>query len=147
MPVAPFTLPRLVAALVTLGVAYAGLRLYPAELPALPAGDRGDLLATVFYDQAMVFLLRIVFLCAAAFAVLSIAARIWNREWLIKAGPFEVERAAARSERELDELRGVLADLFVAIARVRQTEEEVGIRSPAPDAGHHVHDERRARCR
>lgn len=71
MPVAP----RLLAALVTLGVAYAGLRLYPSELPELPAGDRAGLLATV--------------------------------------------------------------------AQVRQTEEEVGIRSPVPDAGHHLHDERR----
>lgn len=58
----------------------------------------------------MVFTGRIAVLSVAAFAVLSIAARIWNHEWLTKAGPFEVERAAAISERERDDLKQQLAE-------------------------------------
>ncbi|HMJ01460.1 MAG TPA: hypothetical protein VK506_00890 [Conexibacter sp.] len=80
MSTAARTLPRLAGILLVLGGAYAGLQLYPSEPPSPAVGRRADLIATVFYDQAMVFLLRVVILCAAAFTVLSIVARIWNRE-------------------------------------------------------------------
>jgi hypothetical protein len=111
MPTAARTLPRLVGILLALGSAYVGLRLYPSELPSPAVGRRADVIATVFYDQAMVFLLRVVILCAAAFTVLSIVARIWNREWLIKASPFEVERVVAVAADEHGDLEVEVAGL------------------------------------
>lgn len=108
-------------------------RLYPHELP--PADRRTDLLATVFYDPAMVFAGRVAALSIAAFAVLSILARIWNREWLTKAGPFEVEHAAATSERERDDLKKQLAE---ARGQLRWYEEAArAFAAPtSPVAGH-----------
>ncbi len=108
---APRTLPRLLLILLLLTAVFAALQLYPADLPS-PLGDRrGDLLATILYDQAIVFVLRVVVLCAAVFTVLSIVGRIRNREWLMRAGPFEVERTAERADRERDDLKAQLTQL------------------------------------
>ena len=106
MPVPSSRIGRLVVLLLALAGGFAALRLYPHELP--PA-RHPDLLAVVFYSPGMVFAGRVTLLCLAAFAVLSIVARIVRREWLLRAGPFEVERAAAISEREQDQLRVKLA--------------------------------------
>jgi hypothetical protein len=130
MPTVPCTLPRLVGILLLLAAVYVGLQLYPSELPAPATGRRADLLATVFYDQAMVFLLRLVILCAAAFTVFSIVARIWNREWLTKAGPFEVERAVPLVEDERDDLKSQLGELRADYVRLA----EAILTSPASPA-------------
>ncbi len=122
MPTAARTLPRLAGILLALAGAYVGLRLYPSELPSPAVGRRADLLATLFYDQAMVFLLRVVILCAAAFTVLSIVARIWNREWLTKAGPFEVERMVASRDR--DALKRQLEEAHAEIERLARRHVE-----------------------
>jgi hypothetical protein len=111
MPTATRTLPRLAGVLLLLAGAYVALQAYPSELAVPAAARRADLIATVLYDQAIVFVLRILILCAAAFTVLSIVVRIWNREWLTKAGPFEVERAVAVTEREHGDLEIEVADL------------------------------------
>lgn len=110
---------RLAAAMLAVGSAFAALRLYPHELPQ---ARHPDLLAVVFYSRAMVFAGRITLLCLAGFAVLSIVARIVRREWLLRAGPFEVERAAAISERERDELKEELAE---ARARADRLESQL----------------------
>lgn len=78
--------------------AYAAVRIYPHQLPA--PEDHPGFLATVFQSSALVFVGRIAILSLAAFAVLSIVARMWNRQWLAKAGPFEIEQAATDAERE-----------------------------------------------
>ncbi|MFL5817086.1 MAG: hypothetical protein ACJ76L_05740 [Conexibacter sp.] len=91
------------------------LRLYPHELPQ---ARHPDLLTVVFYSRAMVFAGRVTLLCLAAFAALSIGARIVRREWLLRAGPFEVERAVGISERERDELKEELAEQRIGTARL-----------------------------
>jgi hypothetical protein len=107
MPI-PSSLPgRLAVVVLATASAFVALRLYPHELPA---ARHPDLLAVVFYSRAMVFAGRITLPCLAAFAILSIVARIVRREWLLRAGPFEVERAAAISERERDELKVELVE-------------------------------------
>lgn len=130
MPTATRTLPRLVGVLLLLAVAYVGLQLYPSELPSAADSRRGDLLATVLYDHAIVFVLRVVVICAAVFTVLSIVARIKEREWLTKAGPFEVERAAPLIERERDDLKAQLAALRAEY--VRLTEAMLALRPSSP---------------
>jgi hypothetical protein len=119
MPVVTSLAARLAVALLAPAAALAALRLYPHELP--PA-RHPDLLAAVFYSRAMVFTGRVTLLCLAAFAVLSIGARIVRREWLLRAGPFEVERAAAISERERDELKAEAAE---SRARMKRLQAEV----------------------
>jgi len=119
MPVLAALAGRLAVVLSAPVAALVALRLYPHELP--PA-RHPDLLAVVFYSRAMVFAGRVTVLCLAAFAVLSIGARIVRREWLLRAGPFEVERAAAISERERDELK---AELAMWRARTERLETEM----------------------
>lgn len=119
MPVVTSLAARAAVVLLAPALALAALRLYPHELP--PA-RHPDLLAAVFYSRAMVFAGRVTLLCLAVFAVLSIVARIVRREWLLRAGPFEVERAAAISERERDELK---ADAAASRARMERLQAEV----------------------
>jgi len=135
---------RLLTLAVAAAAGFAALPLYPHELP--PA-RHPDLLAVVFYSPAMVFAGRVTLLCLAAFAILSIAARIARREWLLRAGPFEVERAAAISERERDELKEELAEqrvrseqlqAEVAALNLRQTNLMATLASLSPnDQGAH----------
>lgn len=125
MPVPSSLAGRLLTLLVAVAAGFAALRLYPHELP--PA-RHPDLLAVVFYSPAMVFAGRVTLLCLAAFAILSIVARIARREWLLRAGPFEVERAAAISERERDELKEELAEQRVSSERLRAEVAALNVR-------------------
>jgi len=115
MPVLASLSGRLLALPLVPAAALVAFRLDPDELPA---ARHPDLLAAVFYSRAMVFAGRITLLCLAAFAVLSIVARIVRREWLLRAGPFEVERAAAISERERDELKAELGEWRTTVERL-----------------------------
>jgi hypothetical protein len=115
MPVPSSLAGRLATVALALASAFAALRLYPHELPQ---ARHPDLLAVVFYSRAMVFAGRVTLLCLAAFAILSIAARIARREWLLRAGPFEVERAVGISERERDELKEALAEQRIETAQL-----------------------------
>lgn len=144
MPVPSSRAGRLAGLVLAAATAFAALRLYPH---GLPAARHPDLLAVVFYSPAMVFAGRVTLLCLAAFAVLSIVARIVRREWLLRAGPFEVERAAAISERERDELWAELVEsrartdrLAAEVAAFRQDPAARSARrapSPADDRGGH----------
>jgi len=115
MPVPSSLIARVAPLPLALASALVALRLYPHELPA---AQHPDLLAVIAYSRAMVFAGRVTLLCLAAFAILSIVARIARREWLLRAGPFEVERAAAISERERDELKAELAESRATIERL-----------------------------
>lgn len=86
-----------VVALSALG-AYVALRVYPDELS--PPDRHADLLALVVQSRPIVFVGRVAILSTAAFAVLSVVARMWNRQWLAKAGPFEIERVMTKAEEE-----------------------------------------------
>ncbi|HWT90452.1 MAG TPA: hypothetical protein VN179_05000 [Solirubrobacterales bacterium] len=89
----------LVVAAVAIALLVKGL--YPADLPASRDPDFVD---TVFDNRGVVWAARLLLVSAAGvlafggiFIVASIAIRIKNREWLRRAGPFEI------SERELSE--------------------------------------------
>src|SRR6476661_8593180 len=75
-------LARLCVIAVAIVGAYAALRVYPTELPA--SERHPDFLTTIFHSRPIVFTGRVTILCLAAFVVFSIAARMWNREWLSK---------------------------------------------------------------
>ncbi len=98
---------RLVVAGFSLVGAYVALRVYPHDLPA-PDGHAG-LLATVLQSRPIVFVGRIAILSVAVFAVLSIVARMWNREWLTKAGPFEIGQVTKAAEEENARLKEQVA--------------------------------------
>jgi len=107
---------RLCVIVVAIIGAYAALRVYPAELPA--SERHPDFLTTIFHSRPIVFTGRVTILCLAAFVVFSIAARMWNREWLSKAGPFEVSTAVSDVEIERDGLKEELAEADEAICRL-----------------------------
>jgi hypothetical protein len=98
---------RLTTLLLTLLGAYAAASVYPPELPE-PRHDP-DLFTAIFECRPIVFAARVTALCLAAFVISSIVARIRNREWLSKAGPFEVVPAATEAGRESKDLRERLA--------------------------------------
>ena len=93
--------------------AYVALRVYPTELPA--PERHPDFLATVFQSRPIVFAGRITILCIAAFAICSIAARMWNKQWLAKAGPFEIERVAFGALNARDEIKEEVERAHAAI--------------------------------
>lgn len=86
---------------------FVGFRLYPQAAPT-PTKHPGYVDA-VLQSRLLVLAGRMSLLFVAAFAVLSIAARMWNKEWLSKAGPFEVSKAAATAEDEREGLKTKLA--------------------------------------
>ena len=103
---------RLLIVLSTIVGVYVALRIYPSELPT--PRPHADFIATVFQSGALIFTGRITLLVVAAFIMLSIVARVLNRQWLIKAGPFEVS-TAADAEIERDALREEFADAQATI--------------------------------
>jgi len=87
--------------------AYVALRLYPHRMPS--SKPHPGYVETVLQSRVLVLAGRMALLFVAAFGVLSIAARMWNKEWLSKAGPFEVSKAAATVEHERELLKEQLA--------------------------------------
>lgn len=81
--------------------------LYPADLPA-PANP--DFIDNIFDNRAVVWAARLLLVSAAAvlafggiFIVVSIGIRMKNREWLRRAGPFEIsETAVSEIEGQVD---------------------------------------------
>lgn len=123
MLVTPQRLPsRLLVVLFAVAALYVALRIYPSDLPALQ--PHPDFLAVVFQNRALVFTGRVTLLVVAAFIVLSILARTLNRQWLSKAGPFEV-LTAADAETERDALK---EELDRAYETIRKLELEVNTR-------------------
>ena len=90
-----------------IGVGVLAKALYPAELP--PTANP-DVIDNVFHNRAVVWAARLLLVSAAGvlalgglFIVVSIAHRMKNREWLRRAGPFEItEGKLAKAETELD---------------------------------------------
>jgi hypothetical protein len=81
--------------------------LYPADLPPVANPDFID---NIFDNRAVVWAARLLLVSAAAvlafggiFIVVSIGIRMKNREWLRRAGPFEIsETAVSEIEGQLD---------------------------------------------
>lgn len=101
---------------------FAALRSYPHAVP--PAAEHPDYVDTVLESRALVLAGRMTLLFAAGFAVLSIAARMWNKEWLSKAGPFEVSQVATSFERERELVADELAETRARIEDVSAALEE-----------------------
>jgi hypothetical protein len=95
----------LVACVVGLVLLVKGL--YPADLPPATSPDFID---NIFDNRAVVWAARLLLVSAAAvlafggiFIVVSIGIRMKNREWLRRAGPFEIsETAVSEIEGQLD---------------------------------------------
>jgi len=81
--------------------------LYPADLPPTTSPDFID---NIFDNRAVIWAARLLLVSAAAvlafggiFIVVSIGIRMKNREWLRRAGPFEIsETAVSEIEGQLD---------------------------------------------
>lgn len=81
--------------------------LYPADLPSTADPDFID---NIFDNRAVVWAARLLLVSAAAvlafggiFIVVSIGIRMKNREWLRRAGPFEIsETAVSEIEGQVD---------------------------------------------
>lgn len=100
-----FAMSILVACVVGLVLLVKGL--YPADLPPATSPDFID---NIFDNRAVVWAARLLLVSAAAvlafggiFIVVSIGIRMKNREWLRRAGPFEIsETAVSEIEGQLD---------------------------------------------
>jgi hypothetical protein len=124
MLAAPQRMPvRLLVALSIAVGLYVALRIYPSDLTA--PQPHADFIATIFQSRVLIFTGRITLLVVAAFIVLSIVARIWNRQWLSKAGPFEISTAMTDVERERD---GLSDELMSARATIRELKARIETR-------------------
>jgi hypothetical protein len=114
---------RFLILLAAIGLLHVALRIYPRDLPA--PQPHADFIATIFQSRVLIFTGRITLLVVAAFIVCSIVARIWNREWLSKAGPFEVSTAMTHVEHERD---GLSEELASARATIRELKARIARR-------------------
>ena len=55
-----------------------------------PRSKNQTVVDSIFQSRTLVVLIRIVVVFVAGFVITSLLARIWRREWLAKAGPFEI---------------------------------------------------------
>ncbi len=113
--------------------------LYPADLPTSPDPDFID---TIFNNRCVLWAARLLLVSAAgvlafggSFIVLSIGMRMKNREWLRRAGPFEIsegkveqvtggagfwQRAAFASDEEVTSLKARLRQSELLIEELRR---------------------------
>lgn len=112
--------PRgLVVVLVLATAAVLALGQYPHhEL----AGPNSTTVSRIIAAPAFVVALRIVVMYAVVFVLASILARIWNRQWLRKAGPFEVADDVQALKDERDRVRG---EVQTAQARIGELNERL----------------------
>lgn len=89
------------------GVALLVKGLYPADLPST---TNPDFIDNIFDNRAVIWAARLLLVSAAAvlafggiFIVVSTGIRMKNREWLRRAGPFEIsETAVSEIEGQVD---------------------------------------------
>lgn len=120
----------LVVAAIGIGLLVRGL--YPVDLPA---SQDPDFIDNVFDNRLVLLAARLLLVSAAgvlafggAFIAVSIGSRMKNREWLRRAGPFEISEApVGRAEGEVDFWRRIIlaSDEETAYLqdRLRQSEE------------------------
>ena len=102
---------RLFAIALVGGAVAVGIGLYPnyVMVPKHPS-----LLDEIFQSRTIIVFVRVLMMFAAGFVVASLLARIWNRQWLSKAGPFEVSDVA-----------DLTADLDVADENLKEAEDNI----------------------
>ena len=92
---------------VGLGIALLAKGLYPTDLPASRSPDFVD---NIFDNRGVLWVARLLLVSAGAvlafggaFLVVSIGIRMKNREWLRRAGPFEIsEGKLSQAEDEIE---------------------------------------------
>lgn len=129
----------LIVAGIGIGLLVKGL--YPVDLPESRDPDFVD---NVFDNRAVLLAARLLLVSAAgvlafggSFIVVSIGQRIRGREWLRRAGPFEIsEGKLAQAEADIDFWqREALANKqeVVALRRLLESTDELAAR--LPDSG------------
>jgi hypothetical protein len=110
--------------------------LYPVDLPA---SRNPDFVDTVFDNRGVVWAARLLLVSAAAvlafggiFIVVSIGIRMKNREWLRRAGPFEISEG--KLGRTVDEVG------FWRQATLSSREETVHLRELLKQAEEGIRD-------
>lgn len=114
------------------GIALVAKGLYPVDLPL---AQNPDFIDNVFANRGVVWAARLLLVSAAAvlvfggvFIVVSTGIRMKNREWLRRAGPFEIsETAVGEIEGQLDRWRTVALmrqeKIFELTDRLDESEE------------------------
>jgi hypothetical protein len=124
--------------LVLLGASILGLvllarALYPVDLPA---STNPDFIDTIFDNRAVVWGARLLLVSGAAvlafggiFIVVSIGIRMKNREWLRRAGPFEISEGAVSEIQDQVEFwrQSALADQAEVAALTKRLGESADL--------------------
>lgn len=127
--------------LVAIGVGLLTKALYPTDLPPTVNPDFVD---NVFDNRAVLLAARLLLVSAAAvlalggvFIVVSIGHRMKNREWLRRAGPFEIsEKRLVQAEAEIDFWQQeALANRQEVIALEQRLENTDELAGNLPDSG------------
>jgi hypothetical protein len=98
-------------------------QVYPDDSDVARSSD-DNFIDSVFSDPLVIAAASVAVVYVAAFCVISVLARIWNRQWLRRAGPFEIsdevkdlrnsverwQQEAGRAKDQISELQERLAD-------------------------------------
>jgi hypothetical protein len=126
---------------ILIGVAFLVTGLAPTDLPP----DKGpNFIDTVFHNKGVILAARLLLVSAAivlavggVFVVSSIVMRMRSREWLKRAGPFEIEEAAmsdveseadywrATADASEEEVEELTEQLQVAQALTKELREKL----------------------
>ena len=104
------------------GAIAVAVALYPHYIKL---GKNPSLVDQIFQSRTIVVLIRVVLLFAAGFIVASLLARIWNRQWLSKAGPFEIS--------DVVDLTGELDAAEANLAHAEEDINKLNLRISASD--------------
>jgi hypothetical protein len=116
-------------AAIPVALVFLGVALYPHRLPSPPNPDFID---TIFDNRAVIWAARLLLVSAAVvlaigglFIVVSTIIRMKNRDWLKRAGPFEVsENAVTDLETQIEYWRNAALLGQDEIAELRERLEE-----------------------
>ena len=102
--------------------------LYPADLPQ---SRNPDFVDNVFDNRGVLWAARLllvsaaaVLACGGAFIVVSIGIRMKNREWLRRAGPFEISERLGETRDEVEVWRQAALANQEEIASLRELLEQ-----------------------
>jgi hypothetical protein len=122
-------LVTLAFAAIPVGLIFLGIALYPDRLPS-PTNP--DFIDNIFDNRAVIWAARLLLVSAAVvlamgglFTVVSTIIRMKNREWLKRAGPFEVsENALTDLEAQIQYWRNAALSGQEEVAELRERLEE-----------------------
>jgi hypothetical protein len=103
------------------GVVALGLTIYPNELRSKNSPNFID---NIFDSRLVIFIVRVVILAAAVYAVASVVGLILNRQWIERIGPVQVAQSVAEYERQNIALSYELADAAETIEALQERLDE-----------------------